>query len=234
MNQTQGRIHQAGRGIRIVVYGQGRWVTDWQSVLDPIPRWMERAQYVSLRQDLDVTIHRVRPHLVVLECGASEAEFSGMLARIRATFPLVRILAVVDSPAGAAWVIRHEQEFAGWVSTESDSSVYLAALSSLAQGRRYTEPGVVQLALSSQVESCGGQYARPMVQLSPQEARLLPLLADGLGNREIGQRLSLSEHTVRNYLSRLYGKVGCSSRTSVVSWYLRSSGDGRPFVAHSR
>ena len=62
----------------------------------------------------------------------------------------------------------------------------------------------------------------------------MPLLADGLGNREIGQRLSLSEHTVRNYLSRLYGKVGCSSRTSVVSWYLRSSGDGRPFVAHSR
>jgi DNA-binding NarL/FixJ family response regulator len=42
------------------------------------------------------------------------------------------------------------------------------------------------------------------------------LVAEGLGNREIAQQLKLSEHTVRNYLFRIFDKLGVSNRVELV------------------
>ncbi len=42
------------------------------------------------------------------------------------------------------------------------------------------------------------------------------LVPEGLGNREIAQQLKLSEHTVRNYLFRIFDKLGVSNRVELV------------------
>ena len=52
--------------------------------------------------------------------------------------------------------------------------------------------------------------------MTERERVALALVADGLGNREIAQRLMLSEHTVRNNLARIYGKLGAENRTQAV------------------
>lgn len=234
MSQARGRIHHSGRGIRVVVCGQGGWVDHWKSMTDPCPPWMERVEHVGVAAELAPTIQRVRPHLVVLECGGADDLMRSALPVVREKFPLVRILAVVTSSQSAAAVVMREHEFAGFVSVQSEPAVYLGALSSLAQGRRYADAGVVDWATATIQTSQDCEAGRDAVRLTPQEARLLPLLADGLGNREISERLRLSEHTVRNYLSRLYGKVGCSTRTSAVSWYLRSGRLAPSSVVQSR
>jgi DNA-binding CsgD family transcriptional regulator len=48
--------------------------------------------------------------------------------------------------------------------------------------------------------------------LSAQEARIAELAADGLSNREIGQRLFLSHRTVGSHLYRIFPKLGITSR----------------------
>jgi len=57
--------------------------------------------------------------------------------------------------------------------------------------------------------------------LTAREAEILELLALGLSNTEIAQRLFLSEGTVRNYLSALFAKLGVSDRTQAVVAALR-------------
>jgi DNA-binding NarL/FixJ family response regulator len=52
--------------------------------------------------------------------------------------------------------------------------------------------------------------------LSNREEDVVRLVVEGLGNREIAQRLTLSEHTVRNYLFRIFDKLGVSSRVELV------------------
>lgn len=47
------------------------------------------------------------------------------------------------------------------------------------------------------------------------------LVADGLRNREIAERLGISEHTVKFHLAAIFGKLGASSRTEVVRKALR-------------
>jgi DNA-binding NarL/FixJ family response regulator len=56
----------------------------------------------------------------------------------------------------------------------------------------------------------------PLAGLSDQERRILELIGEGLTNREIGQRLFLSEKTVKNYVSNVLGKLGMHRRTEVA------------------
>jgi DNA-binding NarL/FixJ family response regulator len=58
--------------------------------------------------------------------------------------------------------------------------------------------------------------------LTPREAEVLRLLADGLGNKEIALRLSVSEHTIKFHIRSILGKLGAASRTEAVTRGLRS------------
>jgi DNA-binding NarL/FixJ family response regulator len=55
-----------------------------------------------------------------------------------------------------------------------------------------------------------------MTRLTPREAEVVHLLADGLSTRDISQKLALTEHTIRNYLSAIYDKLGVSSRVELA------------------
>jgi len=71
------------------------------------------------------------------------------------------------------------------------------------------------------------------VSLTPRERDMVRLVAEGMRNQEIGAALSLREHTVRNYIFRIFEKLGLSSRVELVLYALneensvgdQSSGD---------
>jgi two-component system nitrate/nitrite response regulator NarL len=60
--------------------------------------------------------------------------------------------------------------------------------------------------------------------LSAREVDVVRCVAEGLSNREIAQRLTLREHTVKNYLFRIFDKLGVSSRVEVVLYALGNHG----------
>lgn len=65
--------------------------------------------------------------------------------------------------------------------------------------------------------------ARGSRLLTKREEDVVRLLSDGLQNREIAQELNLSEHTVKNYLFRIFDKLGVSSRVELVLYAMTSS-----------
>src|SRR5439155_2835648 len=60
--------------------------------------------------------------------------------------------------------------------------------------------------------------------LSARELDVVRCVAEGLSNREIASRLTLREHTVKNYLFRIFDKLGVSSRVEVVLYALAGGG----------
>jgi DNA-binding NarL/FixJ family response regulator len=70
----------------------------------------------------------------------------------------------------------------------------------------------------------GGGIAR----LTPREAQVVHLLADGLSTRDISQKLALTEHTIRNYLSSIYDKLGVSSRVELALYAVAREDLNRP------
>lgn len=62
---------------------------------------------------------------------------------------------------------------------------------------------------------------QPVEGLTPREHEVLTLLADGLHNREIAERMGVSEHTIKFHLGAIFGKLGASTRTEAVQKGLR-------------
>jgi two-component system, NarL family, nitrate/nitrite response regulator NarL len=52
--------------------------------------------------------------------------------------------------------------------------------------------------------------------LTPREGEVVHLLAEGMSTREISHKVGVTEHTIRNYLSNIYDKVGVSSRVELA------------------
>jgi DNA-binding NarL/FixJ family response regulator len=57
--------------------------------------------------------------------------------------------------------------------------------------------------------------------LSKREADVVRLVAEGLSNKEVSEQLGLSEHTIRNYLFRVFDKLGVSTRVELVLYCLQ-------------
>jgi two-component system nitrate/nitrite response regulator NarL len=71
-------------------------------------------------------------------------------------------------------------------------------------------------AMPFRVTSARGKYL-----LAKREQEVANLVAEGLTNRDIAQQLGLSEHTISNYLFRIYEKLGISSRVELVLYIVR-------------
>lgn len=75
-----------------------------------------------------------------------------------------------------------------------------------------------------------GRTNQQLSALSPREHEILALIGEGLSNREIADRLSLAEKTVKNYVTSMLSKLGLHSRTQAAVLYAQAEQltDARP------
>jgi DNA-binding NarL/FixJ family response regulator len=73
----------------------------------------------------------------------------------------------------------------------------------------------------AQVKPLRLQDARGVNLLSQREEKVVRLVAEGLTNKQISAELGLSEHTVRNYLFKIFDKLGVSTRVELVLYCLQ-------------
>ncbi|MFD1734285.1 response regulator transcription factor [Deinococcus malanensis] len=80
----------------------------------------------------------------------------------------------------------------------------------------------IQDALSLRVPAAPGVQSGPSTfRLSPRELEVLRLLAEGRSNREVAQKLTLSEKTVARHVENVFNKLGVHSRASAVAIAIR-------------
>jgi DNA-binding CsgD family transcriptional regulator len=60
--------------------------------------------------------------------------------------------------------------------------------------------------------------------LTKREEELVQLVAEGLTNRDIARQLNLTEHTVRNYMFRIFNKLGTSNRLELALYVIKQRG----------
>ena len=89
----------------------------------------------------------------------------------------------------------------------------------VAGGRSLFDPVAVEQ-LRARLRGVVGPDER-LKHLTPQESKLLGLLADGLTNRQIADQMFLAEKTVKNYVSNVLAKMGMSRRTEAAVYAAR-------------
>lgn len=88
----------------------------------------------------------------------------------------------------------------------------IAAVRSLVAGRTFVAPDLALRLLSNKARAGGG----PLASLSDQEKRTLRLVAKGLSNREVGERLDVHEKTVKYHVTNILRKLKARNRTEAV------------------
>jgi DNA-binding NarL/FixJ family response regulator len=137
---------------------------------------------------------RLRPDVVVLDGTLADAS-----RQIRAAVVVLSTAIAPELVAAAA-----EAGAAAYLVKDLEAAELLDAVRRVANGERLVDP------------RAGAAVFQPRPPLSSQELRVLRLAAEGFTNREIGSRLYLSRHTVKEYLSNAMRKLGVDSRVSAV------------------
>jgi DNA-binding NarL/FixJ family response regulator len=91
----------------------------------------------------------------------------------------------------------------------------IEAIQHVAAGRSLLDPAVTQRVLE-RMRTGGSDEPKELASLTDQERKILALIAEGLTNRQIGERMFLAEKTVKNYVSSVLAKLGLERRTQAA------------------
>jgi two-component system response regulator DevR len=105
----------------------------------------------------------------------------------------------------------------GYLLKEVNSRGLIQAITDVAAGKSILAPAVTARVM--QFMKAGGPTRDVLASLSPQESRVLALIAQGKTNKEAGNELNLTEKTVKNYLSNIFEKLHVSRRAQAAAIY---------------
>jgi DNA-binding NarL/FixJ family response regulator len=101
-----------------------------------------------------------------------------------------------------------------YVVKSSAAQGLLDAIRAICQGQGYADPRAAAALL------CNGAYSHRRA-LSAREREIMRFIAQGLTNREIGQRLAISEKTIKNHVSHILSKLNCKARSQIAVTAIR-------------
>jgi DNA-binding NarL/FixJ family response regulator len=104
---------------------------------------------------------------------------------------------------------------AGYVLKQVGSNDLVDAIRHVAAGRSLLDPIVTTRVLERMRTATSGEPDE-LASLTDQERKILALIAEGLTNRQIAERMFLAEKTVKNYVSSVLAKLGLERRTQAA------------------
>lgn len=140
---------------------------------------------------------------------------------IRERFPAVCVLVLTTYDADE-WVFDAIRSgAAGYLLKDTPRRGLIEAIKGTAAGKTHVDPAVAGRLFAQVSRVAASPRTAVAADLSPRELEVLRLLARGLNNADIAQRLYLSEGTVRNYVSAILAKLDVSDRTQAAVLALR-------------
>ena len=163
------------------------------------------------------TCARLRPDVVLLDLRLPDGTGVEACRQIVKRTPDSRVLVLTSNAEGATVDDAIRAGAHGYLLKEIDGRGLTNAIREVAAGKSILDPAITARVMQMARGGTGNRDA--LASLSPQERRVLALIAEGLTNKEVGAKLGLSEKTVKNYLSTVFEKLHVSRRAEAAVIY---------------
>lgn len=152
----------------------------------------------------------LRPDLVVMDVRMPRLTGDAATARIRERADDVRVLVLTTYESDASILSAIEAGASGYLLKAAPAEELIAGVRSVAAGEVARSPAIAAQLVARVREPAPAT-------LTPRETEVLRLVAAGLSNRVIGERLHLGEATIKTHLLRTFEKLGVNDRTRAVT-----------------
>jgi two-component system nitrate/nitrite response regulator NarL len=170
--------------------------------------------------------------VVVISASLEEQPSRGfeVLRELRSACPGIRSVILLDSIKDEAVLNAFRAGARGIFGKSQPADVLCKCVRSVYQGQIWANSRELAVAVEALANAPALRAVNSdgMNLLSKRELQVVRCLAEGLTNREIADRLKLSQHTVKNYLFRVFDKLGVSSRVELLFMTLSQSGSSQP------
>jgi two-component system response regulator DevR len=177
----------------------------------------------GVRESVEVAAS-VRPDVVVMDVRLVDGSGIEACREIRAARPDVKVVMLTSFADDEALFASIMAGASGYVLKQVRGDELVRSIRTVAEGGSLLDPAVTGAVLDRLRRGKHLLKDERLARLSPQEERILTLVADGKTNREIGDELRLAEKTVKNYVSSILSKLEVARRAEAAAYLARHSG----------
>jgi DNA-binding NarL/FixJ family response regulator len=178
------------------------------------------AEAGSVREAIDEA-DRARPDVVVMDVRLADGSGIEATREILARHPKTRVVMLTSFADDEALFASIMAGASGYVLKEVKGGELVRAIRTVGKGESLLDPVVTSSVLDRLRRGKHLMKDERLARLSPQEERILSLVADGKTNKEIGDELSLAEKTVKNYVSSILSKLEVARRAEAAAYLAR-------------
>ncbi|EXG82497.1 response regulator [Cryptosporangium arvum] len=160
-------------------------------------------------------IPALRPDVAVLDARLPDGNGIDVCRDVRSADPSIKALILTSYQDDEALFSAIMAGAAGYVLKQIRGTDLIDGIRRVAAGQSLLDPAVTQQVLE-RIREGHEHTPSELARLTPQERRILELIARGLTNRQIGEEMFLAEKTVKNYVSSLLSKLGLERRTQAA------------------
>jgi len=209
--------------IRVLIADDQRVVRDGLSMLVSL---IDDVEIVGLASDGTEAVRLAeaqRPDVILMDLRMPGVDGATATAQVRERLPGTQVLVLTTYADEAAILAALRAGALGYLTKDASAEQIEAAVRAVYAGQTHLDPAV-QARLVARVTGQApgpapdeaGRTEPPPAGLTSREAEVLTLLASGLSNAEIAQRLFLSNATVKTHINRIFAKTGARDRAQAV------------------
>ena len=159
------------------------------------------------------------PDVILLDLGLGGRGSVEVVREMRATYPETALITMGLIPLQSEILGLVKEGVSGFVLKDASIGDFVASIRAVAAGQKVFPPALTESLLSQIVEDATrkGTVNPADVKLTVREREIVDLIADGLSNKEIGNRLSIATDTVKSHVHNILEKLALRSRVEVAA-----------------
>lgn len=168
-------------------------------------------------------VEALRPDVVLMDVLMPGTSGIEACREIRAAHPSVQVLMLTSYSDDAAVFSSIMAGAGGYLLKNTGRADLLKAVRAVARGEALLDPAVTRKVTDRLTQLARAKEAEEIAPLTEREREVLALVARGLTNKEIADRLVISEKTARNHISHILDKLNLSRRSEAAAYAVRKN-----------